>query len=93
MNLVGLDKLVCLTVAVSQSPENVMVLSNVLTDLTDRSELADCGKLSMNLVGLDKLVCLTDTVSQSLENVMVLSNVSDGRSDGKCNDQCAQMMN
>ena len=33
MNLVGLDKLVCLTVAVSQSPENVMVLSNVLTDL------------------------------------------------------------
>ena len=33
MNLVGLDKLVCLTVAVSQSLENVMVSSNVLTDL------------------------------------------------------------
>ena len=33
MNLVGLDKLVCLTVAVSQSLENVMVSSSVLTDL------------------------------------------------------------
>ena len=33
MNLVGLDKLVCLTVALSQSLENVMVLLNVLTDL------------------------------------------------------------
>ena len=32
-NLVGLDKLVCLTVAVSQSLENVMVSSNVLTGL------------------------------------------------------------
>ena len=33
MNLVGLDKLVCLRVAVTQSLENVMVSSNVLTDL------------------------------------------------------------
>ena len=33
MNLVCLDKLVCLTVAVSQSLENVMVSSSVLTDL------------------------------------------------------------
>ena len=33
MNLVGLDKSVCLTKAVSQSLENVMVSSNVLTDL------------------------------------------------------------
>ena len=33
MNLVGLDKLVCLMVAVSQSLENVMVSWNVLTDL------------------------------------------------------------
>ena len=33
MNLVGLDKLVCLTVAVFQSLENVTVSLNVLTDL------------------------------------------------------------
>ena len=33
MNLVGLDKLVCLTKAVSQSLENVMVSSSALTDL------------------------------------------------------------
>ena len=33
INLVGLDKLVCLTVAVSQSLENKMVSSSVLTDL------------------------------------------------------------
>ena len=33
MNLVGLDKLVCLRVAVSQSLGSVMVSSNVLTGL------------------------------------------------------------
>ena len=33
MNLVGLDKLVCLTVAVFQSLENVTVSLNLLTDL------------------------------------------------------------
>ena len=33
MNLVGLDKLMCLTVAVSQSLKNVTVSSSVLTDL------------------------------------------------------------
>ena len=33
MNLEGLDKSVCLTVALSQSLENVMLSSNVLTDL------------------------------------------------------------
>ena len=33
MNLVGLDKLVCLMVAVSQSLENVMVSLSVLTGL------------------------------------------------------------
>ena len=33
MNLVGLDKLVCLTKAVSESRENVMVSSIVLTGL------------------------------------------------------------
>ena len=33
MNLVSLDKLVCLTKAVSQSLENVTVSSSVLTDL------------------------------------------------------------
>ena len=33
MNLIGLDKLVCLAVAVSQSLENIMVSSSVLTGL------------------------------------------------------------